>query len=377
MSALLSRRILSCLALVLIVVLFMFRNFEASLLRPSSSVGQGDTGSLALKQDDRPLLSRADFPDAPVSPYEQRNKRGKKLPKWAQKPFFMRQPANYTGPQVCFVHVGKTAGSTVGCLLGFELHCASRKKMTWDIHEGILPLSAQHTFHNIVNDCPDQQDYYLFVVRDPLTRMQSWFAYERPSTSPTKENEYCEGKRKELFEDCPFPTLNALAEKGLLGYDTEISDECRERARKAMAGERGYCRHNKYNYGYFEKGTPKGGEVLVIRTEHLRDDWNSAEAYLHHASKSTEELYQVSKESFPRHNKSEKSRDDTFLSISARKALCAALCPDIQAYKRILLRAKNLSSEDVDASLIELHRSCPKQARMSSCPVVENDDPVV
>ena len=335
-------------ALCMSVAIWATMNYGILELRPPS--GQKEDG---LKHE---TLRLSDFPDAPVSPYEQRNP-GETLPKWATKPFFMRQ--------VCFVHVGKTAGSSVGCLLGFELHC---EKEVRHIPKGTLPMSTQHTIHNSVHDCPDEQDYYLFAVRDPLQRMMSWFVYERPSTSRFEENEHCIQKRKELFEECPYSTINDLAELGLgENPDGVVSEICRDRARQAISGEVGYCRHNKYNYGYFANAIPKDGKILAIRTKHLQEDWNSAEAYL------TEHLPEggspplVGEEVFPKRNPSTKSYADTHLSIPARKLLCEALCPDIQVYKDLLDRALNLTPEQYADSLDELRRSCPKQARKSTC----------
>lgn len=51
----------------------------------------------------------------------------------------------------------------------------------------LLPEVTNHLMHNSVNDCSTisnstQQLLYMFSVRDPVSRMMSWFTYERPLT---------------------------------------------------------------------------------------------------------------------------------------------------------------------------------------------------
>jgi hypothetical protein len=149
-----------------------------------------------------------DYPPRPESPYETRWP-GERLPRYFERPFFLRQ---HSYPlRGCFVHVGKTAGSSVGCAVGFQLHC--RKELRHP--RGYLPRLTARLLHSDVNDCTAEEDYYLLSVRDPLERIQSWYVYE-------------EKKLQELYANCSFPTLNDLAERGLETYKKH-----RERVREA------------------------------------------------------------------------------------------------------------------------------------------------
>jgi len=75
---------------------------------------------------------------------------------------------------------------------------------------------------------------YLFTVRDPLSRMQSWFTYERPPNEDAKDYRY----KKLLFVDCDFKTLNELGGKrGLGGNGNTI---CSKRAFWAIQGMVGF-----------------------------------------------------------------------------------------------------------------------------------------
>ena len=78
--------------------------------------------------------------------------------------------------RICFVHVGKSGGSTVGCALGFGLHCYNNTKMM----DGLLPRRTTNMFHADCYDCYDESANFLFVVRNPLERIKSAFLYERP-----------------------------------------------------------------------------------------------------------------------------------------------------------------------------------------------------
>jgi hypothetical protein len=247
--------------------------------------------------------------------------------------------------------VGKTAGSTLACLIGFKYSCGEKLR----IPKGYLPRFTTNVIHNDINDCKEDTPFYLFAVRNPLERIRSWFTYERPTS--TKEFFY--DLKKPLFVDCPFKTLNDLAELGLKS-DGAASEECRDRADKAIRGVEMHMRHNYYNFGYFVGQTPPQAKILVIRTEHLEADWNSAEQALGGADHAVDA-------EFPQHNPSGPSDADRYLSPEAKSLLCNALCAEIQVYKDLLRRAVNLKPDEVQQSLEELSSSCPTQALASTC----------
>jgi hypothetical protein len=292
-------------------------------------------------------LSESDFPPPPPSPYEKRWPRYK-LPKWATKPFFLRAdvPAN---KKVCFVHVRKTAGSSLGCYLGFQIHCSSKVK----IAKGLLPKYTTNVFHNGVNYCPDDAAYFLFALRNPLERTKSWFVYNCPNPLVKEVGQIL------LYLDCPFKTLNDLAELGLRegGNATKV---CRDRAHAAIQGTERFGYHAFFNYGYYYLPTPRNATIIVARTEHLVEDWNSIEAVLGGRSDVIDE--------FQKQNSKPKSDADKYLSDELRSLLCEALCSEIQVYKMVLRKAVNLDSVQLQLSHDELHASCPVQVRAEGYP---------
>jgi hypothetical protein len=120
--------------------------------------------------------------------------------------------------------------------------------------------------------------------------------------------------------------------------------------------------HLSRNYGYYtnETLTDEGKKVLVIRTEHMENDWNSAEVVLGGQPESV---------AFPRCNQAKsKAPQDSFLSKNSQELLCWALCNEIQIYKGLLHKALNLKVEQVEESLAELAASCPVETHAMSCP---------
>ena len=300
------------------------------------------------------MLKESDFPPEGPSPYYFRWNESR--PDWASKPFFLRSSAP-VDERSCLVHIGKTAGSTIGCTLGFQLHCP---KGMITIARGILPTRVTNIFHNGVNDCFDNMAYYIFAVRNPLERMRSAFVYERPKKSNKGGGKHYQGLKK-IFLDCPFKTINDLAELGLKD-DGNASSVCRRRAQTYITGAKRYGFHNYYNYHYYVSDVPANVTVAVLRTEHLVEDWNSVEALMGGSLDTVK--------SFPHRNQKKKSDSDRYLSQEARALLCHGLCNEIQIYKSLLQKAVNLNPEQVQTSLDELHESCPAEALKKSCPRV-------
>jgi hypothetical protein len=321
------------------------------------------TSPIVLKQDNGEKFIRAidntnrtiriferQFPPIPPSTYEKQNP-GHGLAQWAKKPFYTRTeiPDN---KRVCFVHVGKTAGSSMGCLLGFTLYCDGRGNIT--TVSGLLPRYTTNLNHDSFNDCPDDTAYYLFAVRHPLERIQSWFVYDRKNMVHLKNNH----NQAKLFVDCPFRTLNDLAELGLAdgGNTTET---CRRRAKKGIQGLERFGFHAYFNYAHYYRSVPRGAKILATRTKHLVEDWNTAEVLLGGQPNSLENMHHQ--------NAGDKRAPDHYLSDKARSLLCRALCHEILIYKVLLVKALNLNRSQVETSLAELKSSCPLEAEAMSC----------
>ena len=294
--------------------------------------------------------------DVEASPYEIRWP-GDALPDFAVKAesSIWKKPVP-KGKHICFVSVGKAAGSSVSSLLGFQLHGPD----VFFIPSGVLAHYTTHMFHGSVNDCADDMPYYLYTLRNPLSRAQSAFAYDRD----TYKRDF-----KAIYDECGFETLNMLAAEGLAD-DGRASDHCKRLAYELIRGS-GYMYdyHLFCNYHYYLNITlsqaryPTDSKILAIRIEHMEDDWNTAERVV--ADDSRRHVHVDL--NVPHLNANDKKAQDIFLSEKSQALLCDALCEEIQVYKHLLRVAVNLSKRDYTQSIAELKESCPLQATTDSC----------
>lgn len=103
----------------------------------------------------------------------------------------------------------------------------------------------------------------------------------------------------------------------------------------------------------------KDSKILVVRTEHMEDDWNTAERAI--GGEKHVDL------NIPHLNTHSKNTWDMQLSEKSQVLLCDALCEEIQIYKRLLREAVNLNKHDYAQSMAELKESCPRQASADMC----------
>ena len=134
--------------------------------------------------------------------------------------------------RICFVHVGKTAGSTMACYLGFQYPaCNDRMHLL----PGKLPQWTTNLMHTHYDNCQHEHIHlFLFTLRDPVSRMQSWFRYEYPFT----QNVHDYGYKRVLFIDCEFHSLEELA--GPRGLGDMGRTICSRRAWWAIRGTVGF-----------------------------------------------------------------------------------------------------------------------------------------
>ena len=281
------------------------------------------------------------------------------VPYWTAKRFPLNKHLS-PDKQICFMHVGKAGGSTIGCLLGFSLHCNTGNQTV----TSLLAVSTAHASHRCVHDCSDQVAFNLFVVRDPLARALSAFNYGRQKYLERRSKVWLSDK--ELISDCGFFTLNDLAERGLVKDSQNTTEECRVRAKNTLLGTEGSLAHLYYNYQYYYEMTPSDGQIVAIRNEHIVDDWNAIETTLGGVADFTQQMV-------PINNAHQKKAEEMYLSDNAKTVLCKTLCNEIQVYKAILKRARNIKQEQYIESMQELANSCPKEAIEETCVDIKPD----
>ena len=277
--------------------------------------------------------------------------------------------------EICFVHIGKTAGSTVGCALGFGLHCQNLTSVT----PGLLPQYTTRLFHSDEYNCFDDSSYYLFVVRNPLDRLVSAFNYDRPAdgnwTAFFQQKPYLQRTNiTQLHLDCPFDSIDTLARLGL-SDEGNVTDVCKHRAGAFIDGTEYLGIHSYWNYQFHLEGVPNNARIMTIRQNNLVDDWNTIEHLIggeEHVLglNQTVLLHQnehIVASTNIRNGTTDVLVDEKFLSDKSRALICDRLCNEIQVYKKILSISVNLNEEQVQQSINEVKKSCPKEAVATSC----------
>lgn len=360
---------------------------------PSSTSTSTSTGLDGDERDD-PVVLMVASPNAEIKAIHNKHNNNETLASSYRHPNFR------VDFPLCLVHVGKAAGSSVSCGLG----------LTYADCEGMPRDRLPHThfFHMRRNNCPRSSTTtatatrtYAVTLRNPLTRLQSWFDFEKdivPTRGKTSQAQVAQvrSQRAILFQDC-YPTFERFVLEGLVplvpvvGNNNNNSNNetvtagnpkdmtCSERAWAAVLGVRAFSYHEWYNYEYYWTGIqPRGGfpsgpssasppVVYALRTEHLEQDWMTV---------SKEPLFRPVNRSKPKSSNNKNTTNThtspTFLmeNTRAREQLCRALCPEIQFYKQFLLVSTNLSPTQQKESLQEVKNYCPLETSLQprDCP---------
>jgi hypothetical protein len=274
--------------------------------------------------------------------------------------------------RTCFIHVGKTAGSLVRCILGIETPTCKPGSKNWKAFasERNVSVIAKHVDGSVVHmssvstGCRQNVTSFLVPTRNPVSRIQSWFNFEKPDprklpSSPNKLTILKENMKKLLFEEC----YDDLEEMALEGLSKNVSSEkipanvsdmsCPQRAWAAITGARGFASHNRYNYEFYAakmKSVAKSPtRTFVLRNEHLILDWNSVDDIFGGNGTAGYSLFGSSVN---------KGSTKQILSDPALEYLCRALCTENQYYKHMLLDAENLDSKQATMSILELKEVC-------------------
>jgi hypothetical protein len=291
------------------------------------------------------------------------------FPWWTGKfPFMPKASDIPDDKRICFAHVGKTGGSTMACGLGFYYDSCPDDHIRFP--PGSLGQYTTSMIHKQFDDCQGKAfQFYLFSVRHPLARIESWFTYERitfPRETARSKAGWDRGAK--LFVDCPFPTLDALGGSKGLGAKNRTSSVCAQRARDAIQGRSRYWNHNYFNYAYYwnvVQQQAKNARIAVIRTEHMERDWSTVQEIMLGEPPLDPEF------AFPVRHKSRKHDEDLTLSSQSQVRICRALCAEILVYKQILLAGENITPQEYETSMQELRDRCPNEADLTECP----DDP--
>jgi hypothetical protein len=239
------------------------------------------------------------------------------------------------------------------------------------------------------NSCANKDfSAFLFIVRNPLQRLTSWYFYEHPRKFPYSRyvgaesecpRQFHKLEGNELFANGCFSSLEEFALHVIPPTnDNKHQSDCQKLAWDVATGKQRCAYHNAFGYSYYLRRSqelselhPKKYHNLVIRTEHLAEDWDQ----LDRAYGGTMEVNGTVRFARPPasqnqtiHSSSD-SKELKRLSDTGRNNLCRALCYEIQVFKTIINMSENLNERQKRESIQEVVASCPDETlEIRKCP---------
>jgi hypothetical protein len=262
------------------------------------------------------------------------------------------------------VHLGKCGGVSM------------REALTSYVgHKTVLSkVDAAAKWYHISKPEVDVYQNWILLIRDPISRLQSWWTYDHPDNFNYRKDYLGFPYKSEIwpqFFEC-YPTLDEFLTKGLVPA-TEVShtDKCKILGLMA-APLRGSSyitgfQHMRFNFDRYFAQLLESEDIekfYVVRSESMLDDLNGINKLLGDKENA---LPAVSHMSHWR-TKDYPNKDRT-ISAEGMENLCRHLCNEIRHYKHILARGENLSLEEAANSMQQLAKSCPIQVNSDECPI--------
>lgn len=321
-----------------------------------------------------------------------------------------------------FVHIGKTGGSVLSCELGYRYAPTCRNfkpiqnksqlvahRQTY-AHMMNLPTDEPNNAitlsnNNITKGTENDVNTFLIACRNPIERLISWFHYEHPQQKfiqagvndnsrcserlhNYKGNGGCFASFEEFAGNVTPPLSSSSSISKLPSMKTTISSSlnhnltCSELAWYTAIGTIACAYHNRFNYAFYTERIPQishklanvdnnkednhdsDNHILVFNNNNLAKDWDTLEGLFggnSFTSPPGESLFQAWRPN--------KSLGDKNLSPESLQKLCAALCAELQIYKRLILHAENMDDAERKETIGELLLWCPEETLLPrTCP---------
>eukprot|EP00977_Amphora_coffeiformis_P018516 scaffold6562_cov163-Amphora_coffeaeformis.AAC.3 len=333
---------------------------------------------------------------------------------WMQK---QTPPPN----RVFLAHVGKTGGETIRAALRVGCTFLGNRRVKHACHEKLFqafygpdiqikgePILSQSTtgFHHYLDLKPKGENlratHFLFAIRHPVQRFESWFRYVAPAncaTVPDKamaascrvaaEIRQQPNSFQAQFFGC-FPSMHTVSfvlEQWQRQDETLLSNQtaaqCAQMLADTLQGHTGthMAGHMIANLQYYHHFTLGGGKavlpdqsslpreltrrtaanrgtgdarntpVLVVRTPHLWDDMATADRALGGTGYFSQSGLKVS-------HQSESFGEKAVVPAGHALSVCCALSDELAVYKELVERAMNLDDAARQATLTEALDVC-------------------
>jgi hypothetical protein len=293
-----------------------------------------------------------------------------------------QKPPNTLG---AFIHVGKTAGSTLSKFLRNGCHSFAGPKPCKFSSIANNAISILTTYYHaevehdrlFEIDAKKPYDFLIWTVRDPLARTISAFIYNHPFNRVVQVEHKIRTKRNlhfdivyPIFMPC-FPTLEDYAQ-GLENFSAfELNNQtvfkgegnCTNRAKASLYVSKQQDIPNHVQICHIYTNLRRLSQniadafsrpLFAIRTEFIWKDWENTNLFFGDDTNSNftniASLKNSSAVEYPVKN---------IISESGRKNMCLALEDEYRVYFEMLNAALNLSEDDVKDSLKIARKNCP------------------
>ena len=269
-----------------------------------------------------------------------------------------------------FIHIGKTGGSIISTLLRNGCSSFNSGPCRNVTHETAVSKLVEHYYHVAdFHRLPDtKHKIFIISIRDPFDRTVSALLYTHPKNAAvyklkqTKRQKHFGGKAYRCF-----PTLEAFAQL-MNGTSTEcnypyeqsqlVNTDCSALACAAIHGKARFYNHLFFNYRNIletKLPTTPPRQLYVLRKEFLWSDWKDLNVI----------FGQKDPVIIPTADASESRNISGFvlpvtrdISLEGRQKLCLALQSEYMAYFKIIKRAINLNTADVNQMIQIAKQNC-------------------
>jgi Sulfotransferase family len=311
---------------------------------------------------------------------------------------------------ILFVHIGKAGGETIKQILAVGCQSMLNRRRRSACFQQVPPshlsnhvygyyhcyqLHTRTGFRKGQTNKTNMFNTYLFNVRHPLERIQSWYNYVHPkhcvrgnhtpeaphgasatTNQPRKKPGLsCEAHRQAVenphgfvatfFQTC-FPTLNDWAE-AIQSVPNEMppspwSAQCRQLAMDSIHGnlnrhDDALATHLMANYRHYMHRTihqdHPAHDVMVVRLDHL---WTDLRQIDRHFFRGTGDFGNFTGTAVTHGSRVHHAA--TAIPVRSRHIFCCALQNELLLYRELIVRAINLSPHEQSATLQQAMDQC-------------------
>lgn len=311
---------------------------------------------------------------------------------------------------ITFLHIGKTGGSTIsmelrnGCRMDNQVSCLDRQRDGWTPNETVASRRIKSYYH--IEDIPPNKHYttILTVVRNPIKRFLSAFAYDHPTnayvtkiflTNEEKQRYKCFPSIGHLIQAAtgraviPFALAHVrrpgeksnaragrylpagrvprgqrhLRERTPLLNCTELAELAfgRNASWPVVNATHPWKNHLSFDYRQYYRSMPPERELVVLRHDRLWEDWVEVNRLLGEGNDAYRDWPVVPPFRNIQRNASWEYREKPKWQIQTsheRASMCQLLREEVRTYLTIVMRAINLDDDDLREAAAGVDEAC-------------------